>query len=141
MRHLRQIFLRTLLLTVSASGKETSQELGLGTDFEKTIHVNTNDFISDEDPVNDTLAQPELSVTFDYEKEGAQEAVSSLKEQESYFTDDYQNADGEKFLVSESSSFHTSGFQPQEKFSSKLALIAINLNSVYLHWILPKLQT
>ena len=139
MRQLRQIFLGILLLTVSASGKETSQELALGTDFEKTIHVNTNDFISDEVPINDTLAQPELSVTFDYEKEGAKEAVSGLNEQE--FTDYYQNADGEKFLVSESSSFHTSGFQPQEKFSSKLALIAINLNSVYLHWILPKLQT
>ena len=141
MRHLYHLFLGILLLTVFVSGKKNSRDISLRNEFEKTIHVNTNDFIGDEEVINDTLARPELSVTYDFENEETKKDVSSPQEQDSDLPSNYLNANGEKYLSTDSSSRHMSGFQPQESFHQKSALIAIIQHSVYLHRILPKLQT
>ena len=121
MRNLNQLTLCLLLLSLTVSGENIiNEDLGQGGNFNETIHVNTNDFIGDTEGFNDSLSQPpsqpELSVTVEnpeskprIPKRGTQPEPSN----------DYQNANGEKYLSEDSYSLHISGFHPQEKISPK----------------------
>ena len=117
MRNLNQLTLCLLLLSLTVSGENIiNEDLGQGGNFNETIHVNTNDFIGDNDSLSQPPSQPELSVTVE-NPESKPRIPKRVTQPEP--PDDYQNANGEKYLSEDSYSLHISGFHPQEKISPK----------------------
>ena len=116
---MREFFLLTIsvLLTRTVLGGNISDaempgEKDLTESPEELIHVNTNDFLAEPAPGNETLgaSQPQLSVTIDYENPETENNRESSRE---------AAINGEKYISLDSYSFHITGLHPQEEISSK----------------------
>ena len=114
----------SVLLTRTVLGEKLSEDEDIPTEKDLTespediIHVNTNDFLAE----NQTLlgaTRPQLSVTIDYENPETKNNRESSRE---------AAINGEKYISLDSYSFHITGLHPQGKDFIKENLVKIQCN-------------